>query len=1118
MGSRTGASLQQEMAALNRLSGSATTAQRAMTQLGAATTAAATHGNQLSQSAAQQAKALQTVTQAANQQATALRELDKAAGKQREQVFGLDMQAMIEESRRIWPIRSLGYGLQNIGRTMLIQGAAQAAGMAALTNEYLKFDYAAIRAGQAMELQTELQPMLRDAIMETAEAVGRFDAEQVAEGLRTWAAGIGAVVRDSGDLNRLMEETIAIQKLAALNNVEFASTVDTVGGIMHEYGLTTRDVNHITEVLNYTAAKSFANVDDLGDAFKMVGPIAAEMGISFEETAAAFALLSDANITATMAGRAFRQMNIHVLDSNEKYNRVMNESLGLTGKLGDTWQSVVYPEGRFIGLPEFIDLLAASTENLTDQERGYRLAAMATANELPTLVTLVQNQIKAREYGVNVLSAWVKVQQGVADAETMAYKRMVEDITGLPFSLENAHALMTGMWEEYVKGDTYRADRLKRQWESVFIDLGEVFTKLVLPPLEDFTDMVMRVLDYIEGSPALKQMASNLAAVAIAVTGLELIFGRFLATLGSAAIAWTNYKIAMSGIAAAKATSVATGAAAATGGIPWPAGVLAGLGAGLGRGIRGMPGSLWHFLAGLGGTALPLAAWGGLAMGAALPFTPPAGERQRRTLEEQPEPVQQRFHELFGPDPRGVDALVARTREAQDLLTRVTGQQDKWLHGAEDTAAVIAAIRRELGVIESEMWVDPHGWWAGQRPELTRRPTQLKATGLDEEQLAIGEVMYRYTEDAKQIEREYLARRQDMVQSYNDWRIQAEEDLGRRLAQANEDYDREGTRRLDDYNRQVAKVNEEANRREAEQERRHLDNLRKAQRDHRDRLIDLLEEGDVRGIVKEMRRYRTQREDMASQAQQDKAQRADDRNRRLQEMDEQFRLENARRDEDFRLQQQRAEEELELERQRRKKALDQQIIELTDEKDRALTELDTMLEMALAKMMGFATALELDVYPKMYKAALKWAQPLIDLANDLMTIMEMQAQLPEGTRFWIPESMEPYLFPGYIMGSPIAGSRATGGYVDSGLYTMGERGREFVLNADTTRLLEASYGRLDQDTFRALAGESFSYAPYIDLRGATGVDLPTIRRAWREDMNAAFEGYATRRRTPVYGR
>jgi hypothetical protein len=500
-----------------------------------------------------------------------------------------------------------------------------------------------------------------------------------------------------------------------------------------------------------------------------------------------------------------------------------------------------------------------------------------------------------------------------------------------------------------------------------------------------------------------------------------------------------------------------------------------------------------------------------------MPFTPPAGQRQRYQLEDQPESVKQRFNELFGPDPRGVDALVARTEEAQAILTRVTGQQDKWLHGAEDTAAVIAAIRRELGMIDSEMWVDPHRWWRGQRPEQTRRPMQLKATGLGEEELAIAETFYQYTKDAERIEQDFLARRQDMVQSFNDWRVQAEEDLVRQLTQANDDFAREGARRLEDYNKQVAKVNEDANRREAEQERRHLDSLRKAQRDHRDRLIDLLEEGDVRGIVKEMRRYRNQREDMSSQVEQERAQRADERNRRLAEMDEQFKLENARRDEDFRLQQQRAEEALELERQRRQQALNEQIADLTTEKQRALTELDTMLEMALSKMMGFATALELEVYPKMYTAAVKWAQPLIDLANDLMTIMEMQAQLPEGTRFWIPESLEPYLFPGYIMGSPIAGSRASGGYVDSGLYAMGERGREFVLNADTTRLLESRYGRLDQDTFAGM-GESFSYAPYIDLRGATGVDLPTIRRAWRQDMDAAFENYATRRRTPVYGR
>ena len=403
---------------------------------------------------------------------------------------------------------------------------------------------------------------------------------------------------------------------------------------------------------------------------------------------------------------------------------------------------------------------------------------------------------------------------------------------------------------------------------------------------------------------------------------------------------------------------------------------------------------------------------------------------------------------------------------------------------------------------------------------LTQRERAMQAAGLGEKELAIAETFYQYTQDAERIEQDFLARRQDMVQSFNDWRVQAEEDLGRRLTQAKDDYAREGARRLEDYNKQVAKVNEDANRQEAEQERRHLDSLRKAQRDHRDRLIDLLEEGDVRGIVKEMRRYRNQREDMSSQVEQERAQRADERNRRLAEMDEQFKLENARRDEDFALQQRRAEEALELERQRRQQALNEQIADLTTEKQRALDDLDDTLVQAMAKLMGFATYVETKIYPLMYNAAVKAMAPFQTIAAYLEQMAEMESRIesiPYGpARDYARSFLSGFDLGGFVARIPVAG-RASGGYVENGLYAMGERGREFVLNADTTRLLESRYGRLDQDTFAGM-GESFSYAPYIDLRGASGVDLPAIRRAWRQDMDAAFESYATRRRTPVYGR
>jgi len=1023
------------------------------------------------------------------------------------------MAGMVERSREIWPIRSLGYGAQNIGRTMLIHGAAQAAAIAIMTKKYLELDYAATRAGQAMEMQTQLQPMLRQEIMDTSVAVGRFDTSQVAEGLRLWAAGIGAVVEDAGDLDKLMGDTLQIQKLAALNNVDFAGTVDTVGGIMHEYGMTTADVTHITETLNYVAAKSFANVNDLGEAFRMVGPIAHSMGITFDETAAALALLSDANIKGTMAGRAFRQMLIQMQKPSAQYNQVMNKSLGLTRSTGDAWRKIVMPEGKFMGLPEYIDLLAARTENLTQAERAQRLAALSTANELPTLTTLVLNQIEARKQGVNVLSAYTKVMEGVVDAETITFQRMMEDWTGVPFSLESAHARMTGMWEEYEKSDSYRADRLKRRWENAFIEMGEVLTNALLPNLESLMGLVEGLAEFLDQHPFLAKMM-------IGLVGFELVVGRLLASLGSLSILYTTASIAGAGREAAMraAGAGAAGAAGATG----ISGVITSLG-----GVTAIAAAL-----------APIAA----IIAASLIYDKNVVEPQREALERRmslfPEAQQQEFNRLFAMARLGdAPAYFARNREGRELIAKALGVDfdaitPSFQLAGENLVRVMEYIAHELymaslaftpaqrAAFQEELEYEratQKGFLPLKRPPRVPPYEPGLGLGLDESQTEIAQTYYDYTQKAEEIEADFITRRQQMVDSYNDWRLQAEQDLVRQLTQANEDYAREGARRLEDYNRQVAKVNEEANRQEAEQERRHLDNLRKAQRDHRDRLIDLLEEGDVRGIVKEMRRYRRQREDLGEDLAQQRARRADDRARRLQEMDEQFRLENARREEDFNLQQQRAEEAFALEQQRRKQAIEDQIVELSAEKQRALDDMDDTLVQALSKLMRFATQVEMQVLPMMYQTAVKAMAPFMAIADFLQKMAEIQAQvqaLPGPARGMAESFLTGWNLSQFMQG--IAMPRASGGYVDTGLYAVGERGREFVVSAPTTRLLESKYGQLSQDTFTRLAGDSFSYAPYIDLRGATGVDLPTIRRAWKQDMDEAFERQAARRRTPMY--
>jgi len=171
-------------------------------------------------------------------------------------------------------LRRLGYSLDAIGQSLTRSGRAIFDFMSQAGESYLTFNEAATRAAMAMEMQIEMQDVLEEKILDTAQALGLFSPEELAEGLRLWAAGTGEVIRTEEELNDILAQTIDIQKLAAMNVEELAGVTQIVGGIMHGFGMTLDDVTKISEILNYVAGKTFVSVADIGQAASFAAPMA----------------------------------------------------------------------------------------------------------------------------------------------------------------------------------------------------------------------------------------------------------------------------------------------------------------------------------------------------------------------------------------------------------------------------------------------------------------------------------------------------------------------------------------------------------------------------------------------------------------------------------------------------------------------------------------------------------------------------------------------------------------------------------------------------------------------------------------------------------------------------
>lgn len=132
-------------------------------------------------------------------------------------------------------------------------------------------------------------------------ATTRFTATQAGEGLQ-FLARAGFTVDES---LRAVEGTL---KLAQAGNLDLGRAADIATNVLKAFRQEVNQTSRVVDVLAKTANSSNTNVEQLGDAIKLVGPIAAGVGVDLEEAASAIGALSNAGLQATLAGTGLRRV------------------------------------------------------------------------------------------------------------------------------------------------------------------------------------------------------------------------------------------------------------------------------------------------------------------------------------------------------------------------------------------------------------------------------------------------------------------------------------------------------------------------------------------------------------------------------------------------------------------------------------------------------------------------------------------------------------------------------------------------------------------------------------------------------------------------------------------
>lgn len=182
-----------------------------------------------------------------------------------------------------------------------------------------------------------------DQAMSTVAAISGATGEEFAA-LTDKALALGAATRftavqAAGALGELTRAGFtATESLAAVGDtlllaqaggLGLAEATDIASNAIRAFRLSADQAGRVADVLSKAANSSNSSVQELGEGLKFAAPIAATLGVTLEQTAAAMGVLSDSGLKASLAGTGLRQIFAGLLNPSKEAVEIFSR-LGLT--------------------------------------------------------------------------------------------------------------------------------------------------------------------------------------------------------------------------------------------------------------------------------------------------------------------------------------------------------------------------------------------------------------------------------------------------------------------------------------------------------------------------------------------------------------------------------------------------------------------------------------------------------------------------------------------------------------------------------------------------------------------------------------------------------------------
>ena len=323
-----------------------------------------------------------------------------------------------------------------------------------------------------------------------------FSANEVAEAMTEMA-------KAGWDSQQILDGMGGVLDAAAASGENLGTVSTIVADAITGFGMEAKESTRVADLLTQSANSGTIGINDLGESFKYIAPVAGSMGLSIEDVTTALSAMSMSGIKGSQAGTSLRGVLTRMVKPTDQVAAAMDE-LGIV---------LTNSDGTFKSLDQILSEMRGSFSGLTDEQKTYYAATLAGQEGMSGLLSLLN--MSQEEY--DEIAASMDNASGVAKetAEVMR-DNLAADVEELGGSLE-----------------------------SLAITLAEH----IIPHLRTFVQWLTELVGkFTDLDPETQKTILKFAGIAAAIGPVILILGKLVTGIGSIISAFGKLKAAIPAI------------------------------------------------------------------------------------------------------------------------------------------------------------------------------------------------------------------------------------------------------------------------------------------------------------------------------------------------------------------------------------------------------------------------------------------------------------------------------------------------------------------------------------------------------------------------------------------